>query len=1007
MRQKALGIGVVGLLAAAIAAIWIASSRDAVESPAASPAAPFAAAASDIALEADSLDVAAPPSDGREIDRDAVEDAASPPMSPTSVAAEFPVLWTGRVVDARRKPVAGVDVSLHIGTAARANARSGRDGRFELTGWREWAALAPEDSAANVLTARGPDGTFGAQQVWLPRPGGSIFTPPRDPNDTAPHDLGTLVLLPAHALDVSIFDATDAVEIEVRSLALQQFVLACAELGGATTAHFDALPAGPLLVQATDGARSASQRVFLPDESAVTLALRDLHSFDVIVVDLNSGEPIPGARLSVHETYAIPATFEGGGMSSQDVHAMRELSLSVEPTNSAGVARIEGLETARGISLGVEASGYRSVPDPSDHGSQLVPLERNGETTRIELRRRTSRTVRWPIVAGDAPVPADGSRVELRVAPGSSMNPTSELAGVGRMEGSQLVVEGFESHRAFLARADDGALARVWVDSGADLGKESSFSPPRAIEIVVRNAAGELVRGAAATARNQGNNPVCDFVRTDEQGRATLKDLFGELVDVHVYAPDGKTPGFNAGAVDLTKGDGRIDVVLPGTFLARASVTVDGEARLPARFHAWPPPIEEDAERAEWLFELAKPSAGETTNVLVTAAGLAPARAKVAPRVDGEPTPFTLEFTSAGELLVELRGTPSRAPEVTPESFDEKTNAWIGGGFRSINGLRTPNGPRGGFRFAGLTPGRWRVLDKSSGVASSEATIAPGALRASVVLEIGADQWVTGRVEAPSGTDLSSVVVVVDGVAPRGDRWNRLPGQTPPAGVRVEGDGSFKVRIPGDREVVVRPWHPWLAPDAESIVRTTQQRDGVVLKLVAGRELRLPFADPNLASARFVRLAAFPATSEDAAPRWIYAKIVDGVARTAELEPGAWRLWIDGAAHLAPLVLERVELDDGVTTLEPLVFSAGSSLRVSVRVEDGQSPPRIYVSATSLAEPKFWRDINSGGEAEVVLRGLSAGRYSVNVSAISTVSRAAPREIEVDGVNEVALDFAP
>ncbi len=1003
MRQKALGIGVVGLLAAAIAAIWIASSREATDSA----AAPSAAMGSESPLEATSLNAAAPPKDAGEIARDAVELTATSPAPPSNTDGELPVLWTGRVVDARRNPVAGVEVKLHIGSSARTSARSGRDGRFELAAGRDWVALLPEDSAANVLTARGPDGTFGAQQVWLPRPDGSIFTPPRDPDDTAPDDLGTLVLLPAHALDVSILDATDAVEIEVRSLALQQFVLARASLGGETTAHFDALPAGPLLVQATDGARSASQRVFLPDEGAVTLALRPLHAFDVLVVDIGSGAPIPGARVRVHESYAIPATFEGGGMSAQDVHARRELSLPVAPTNREGRTRIEGLESARGMELSIEASGYRSVPDRSDHGSQLVPLNRDGETTRVELHRRTRRTVRWPIVAGDAPVPADGSRVELHVAPGSSMDRANEPAGVGRMDGSQLVVEGFESHRAFLARADDGALARVWVDLGAELGQSSSFSPPRAIEVVVRSLASEPVRGAAVAAFNQGNYPVCDFVRTDDQGRATLTGLFGELVNVYVLPPGRKTSRFNAGAVDLSKGDGRIEAVLPGTFLARASVTVDGEVRLPAKFDAWPPPIEEDAERGEWIFELARPAAGETTSVLVTATGLAPARAKVAPSADGQPTPFTLEFTSAGELFVEVRGTPSRTPEVVLESFDEKANAWTGGGLRSFNGLRTPNGPRGGFRFAGLTPGRWRALDRVSRVVSSEATIAPGALRANVVLEIGADQWVTGRVEVPTGTDLSSVVVVVDGVAPREDRWSRLPGQTPPAGVRVEADTSFKVRIPGDREVVVRPWHPWLAPDPATIVRTAQQRDGVVLKLVAGRELRLPLADPKLASAPFVRLAAFPATSESAAPRWIYAQTVDGVARTAELEPGAWKLWIDVAAHLAPLVLERVELDDGVTALEPLSFSTGSSLRVKVRVEEGQSPPRIYVSATSLGEPKYWRDINSNGEAEVVLSGLSAGRYSVNVSLISGGPRSAPREIEVDGLNEVALDFAP
>ncbi len=42
-----------------------------------------------------------------------------------------------------------------------------------------------------------------------------------------------------------------------------------------------------------------------------------------------------------------------------------------------------------------------------------------------------------------------------------------------------------------------------------------------------------------------------------------------------------------------------------------------------------------------------------------------------------------------------LRETPSRTPELVPESFDEKADAWFGTGSRSINGHRTPNSPGG------------------------------------------------------------------------------------------------------------------------------------------------------------------------------------------------------------------------------------------------------------------------------------------------------------------------
>jgi hypothetical protein len=203
----------------------------------------------------------------------------------------------------------------------------------------------------------------------------------------------------------------------------------------------------------------------------------------------------------------------------------------------------------------------------------------------------------------------------------------------------------------------------------------------------------------------------------------------------------------------------------------------------------------------------------------------------------------------------------------------------------------------------------------------------------------------------------------------------------------------------------VRPWHPWLAPAEGGVLETRAGLDGAVLKLAPGRELRIPAEEAARAGSKSLRIAAYSGEIGESAPLWVYAPIVDGVARTADLAPGRWSLWIDAGERFAPVSLRDVNVGKGVTTLAPLELVAGSSIRVRIRTEGDEAPPRVFVVATSLSEPKFWRDLNSNGEREVVLPGLSAGRYSLDVSLISTDRGREPREIELDGENELVVEF--
>ena len=63
--------------------------------------------------------------------------------------------------------------------------------------------------------------------------------------------------------------------------------------------------------------------------------------------------------------------------------------------------------------------------------------------------------------------------------------------------------------------------------------------------------------------------------------------------------------------------------------------------------------------------------------------------------------------------------------------------------------------------------------------------------------------------------------------------------------------------MPGDRQVTIAAWHPWLAPDptqGSALVRGG--REDLLLTLVSGDELRIPVSELNL-SGHSIRIARY------------------------------------------------------------------------------------------------------------------------------------------------------
>lgn len=389
--------------------------------------------------------------------------------------------------------------------------------------------------------------------------------------------------------------------------------------------------------------------------------------------------------------------------------------------------------------------------------------------------------------------------------------------------------------------------------------------------------------------------------------------------------------------------------------------------------------------------------------LFVSAPGFAPARAELDLTA---PEPFA-EVTLSRTAVLVVRVVPppdGSYYQLEPQRMDERSGEWgLPSELFGYRGLSWPNGPDGTFLLAGITPGRWRVLDRRSGIASSEVEVAPGDARVEVLLDLGGTAWVEGRVEAPDPAELAwaRVLVLTDGEPAPPSK--ALPGEPLP-GAHVSR-GRFRVQVPSDREVTLRVWHPWLAPDPEAgEVRVRGARSGVVLRLVAGDELRLPL--PELGSrVRELRIARYAAGAapEGTPLEWHRAPLEGGVLRCG-LPRGRWSLLVDPLRDFAPLLLRDVEIA-GRTELPPPALDPGSRLVVRVLVPEDRDPPRIFVSAVRLDEPVYIRTVNSEGEARVVLTGLGPGRFRVLYGPVMASERDREEEVDVDGEHDVELEL--
>lgn len=928
-------------------------------------------------------------------------ESQQPVLAPPPAEVPGGRVLVGRVVDARRRAVPGARVRAwgpgHPEVLVLSDAR----GAYRVP--LGVPSGAPGSGGVHASTS---DGRAGTAQFWV---GAEPVT--------GPTELPVIVLGPARDLEVRVerdgapvAGARVVLDAEARFLAGR---LADALTGADGAVRLLALPLGAyrLAAGAPGHGRGVTQvRLTSEGPARAVVPLTAPRTVTVRVLEQEGGTPIAGATVSLTER--VPT-----GDNSVRIAPLEPLE-AIAPTDADGRTTLRGLAVGDQGALAATAPGFPELLQAGWGGGPDTALKPEDVERTLTLRRL--KRITWPVKDGQAPVPADGTALTLEPQTGAipSTRPSS-----ARMEGGRIVADGF-SHGYIhaVAVAPDGSFATLFAKADESEGLETSFLPARRIDVRVLRADGSPAKGYHVWARNQGNNPLPDRAVTDAEGRATLKPRYAHLVEVFVGPRHDAFGGTLAGSVDLARSSGALELRLPPQRELRLSVTLDGRPGLPGQFSVGfgmaPLTVEsEDPEQGLLVLRLPLPTAQgpQKPTLWVQASGFAPATVPLEVSEGDGPIQASVALELACVLEVAVRAPADGQSGLRLEAWSEGTQGWAyatgGGPDGSGTSEPMPGGKR--VRYDALKPGRYRVVDGGTGEASDPVDLRAAGATGAAALDLSRSGFVKGTLELPEGFDARQARVALEGVKATGPFGERT-------GIgHVWENGTFQIRVPGTRPVVILASHPLLVPDPViGRLEATGPREGARLRLVRGATARFAWAGPSTAAQRGPvgegpRVLLFTG-APSAEPQATFAPVLkDGAWRFAGFDPGTYTLWID-LREGVPTLLEDVALGAGETDLGTLSLSAGSTIRLKVAVREGGTVPRLSLWAQTQGPPAYTRSVTTqGGETEVVLRGLGPGRFRVGgapvMVAFSTPSQGPAQKIdttvELDGTNEILLEL--
>ena len=375
--------------------------------------------------------------------------------------------------------------------------------------------------------------------------------------------------------------------------------------------------------------------------------------------------------------------------------------------------------------------------------------------------------------------------------------------------------------------------------------------------------------------------------------------------------------------------------------------------------------------------------------------------------MDGpDPIEVDVALKSAGSIKVHVLLPEDKRHHIVTQRWDKEKRIWLG----DISGMgssgRERADPNGELWIQPLRAGRYRVVDARSKIMSDPLDVV-GGQEAAVTLDLSKTGWVQGRVIPPPGVPVKEFTVGVEGEPRTSARWvgygTGLPGR--PVDPR---DGVFLYRVPGNKPVTIRVFHMTCKPHpTKGSVTVESPREGVELHAVEGPRAIVKLAEPlrmyvNPGRARPVTVRLYKGNVKGKGTQLV--GMLNSSQDTIEFggfEAGKYTVWID-LITAPPLVLYNAKLpEENSVDLGTHSFDAGSSLRIRFLVKEGQSPPRMHVSATKVGDPAYWRNAGGAGET-VVLRGLGKGTFQIFAGSYGGAAGARIKEkITFDGKNDV------
>ena len=949
---------------------------------------------------------------------------------------------TARVVDDRRRPLAGAEIQVCVPAREPWTVRSDAEGRFEIRLPGVPVARPGERPRLGFhMTHRDP-------ATGRLRAGAGVRA--LDAQLRVRRRLGTFVLEPAAPQVVRVVAKGEPVggcRVHLRDR-VREAVVCMAETDDHGRARFAALADGvydALAVQAGvrrgHGLLRRGQGI---RAEPVTISLRTDTPLLIHVVEDGSGRPLSGVIIHVQDRFE---RFPDPRLPWQPL----------APTDPNGHTQLAGGTSGVPTTLLVYAPGFVR------HVAAVAP-----EQTEVEVRvRMGTHTGHWPL-ADPSAGPPEGTR--LRILPPW---PRATAPSVGRIENGQVVVDGWlEESPLGNAVAPDGSVADLSYDirrpagggvaDGRTENRKARFLPPRTLRLEIRESdgapaagrwiqivgpdffveeSGALAPAGASTARTDASGQVSfravfgdgtTLVRLLSDERADHDVLLGTIAGTAVESrrhlltvPPGRDVVLTLWEGEVARLPSHLQVVFDGAVLRRWTED-PGTGTLRFRIHH--PRLEgeaglqvRDPADAQVHFEtLAIPLAGHEALALHAHRERRHA--------------FRLRVTPAGDF--------GFIPDsVQVHRWDPELRRWRHVWQRTHGQPPPPPSQPGNERVLGdLRAGRYRVVDVVGNLAGAAFEVGGENTPKLVVFDRSAIRRIEGEIRLPRGLSAGEVTLSCPELPPNLDwRWRGHPAPRP---IQPQRDGSLDLHVPTGRAFRLVVQHPLCHPETLEIPARDAPRFTVHLRARASLRVALD-ARPDF---RFLRPVPSPWMG---APRRYQtpAEMARVYLRTAGEEtwtpvPISWPARDDLGFLVAgdPLLPQQVRVDlpgwrpfvlTGVLfgQTRPAVRQAhlrkGSRVHVRFDLPPDAELSWVQARALSQTEPSYERKARGrtfrdgerrlDGTYELIdcgvwIEGLGAGTFEIEAAVFfrhegrdRTVRRT--QRIEVDGRTRDSIRF--